>query len=72
MATSKATTTSDVTSGTSTTTGGGDELSGASLKTDDDQRTAELSVDDRKTSTATLPGGTKITGPSEVVNKLKR
>lgn len=57
MATDKATTTSD--------------LSGADLKTDADQATAEASVDDRKTSSATLSGGTKITGPDEVIKKLK-
>lgn len=65
MAVSKATTTSD------TTTSTGDELSGASLKSEDDQRTAELSVDDRKTSSTTLAGGTKVTGPSDVIAKLK-
>lgn len=57
MATEKATTTSD--------------LSGADLKTDADKATADASVDDRKTSTATLPGGTKITGPTDVINKIK-
>lgn len=57
MATEKATTT--------------DDLSGADLKTDADKVTADASVDDRKTSTVTLKGGTKITGPTDVVNKLK-
>ena len=71
MAVSKATTTSDTDSGTSTTTGGGDELSGRPLITEDDKRTAGLSVDDRKTSSTTLKSGTKVTGPTEVINKLK-
>jgi hypothetical protein len=57
MATEKATTTSD--------------LSGRALITDTDKATAELSADDRKTSTATLSNGTKVTGPSDVINKLK-
>lgn len=70
MATSKATTTSDV-GGESTSTGGGDELSGRPLITDDDRRTAELSVDDRKTSSTTLKSGTKVSGPSEVINRMK-
>lgn len=57
MATSKATTT--------------DDLSGADLKTEADQATADASVDDRKTSSTTLKSGVKVTGPSEVINKLK-
>jgi hypothetical protein len=56
-ATEKATTTSD--------------LGGANLKTDADQATADASVDDRKTSSATLSGGTKVTGPADVIKKLK-
>ena len=57
MATSKATTT--------------DDLSGADLKTEADQATADASVDDRKTSTVTLKNGSKVTGPSDVVNRIK-
>lgn len=57
MATEKATTT--------------DDLSGANLKTDADAATAEMSVDSRKSSKATLKGGTKIEGPADVVAKLK-
>jgi hypothetical protein len=68
MAVSKATTTSDT---GSTVTGGGDELSGANLRTDADRATADLSVDNRKTADATLKGGTKISGPADVVAKLK-
>lgn len=69
MATSKATTTDDL--GGSTVTGGGEELSGAGLKTDADQATADLSVDDRKTSSATLKNGVKVTGPTDVINRIK-
>jgi hypothetical protein len=48
------------------------DLSGAHLKTEADQATAEMSADNRNTSTATLSTGTKITGPAEVVKKIKR
>ena len=71
MATTKPTTTSDLAAGTSTSASTGDELSGHGLITDDDRKTAELSVDDRKTSSTTLKGGTKVTGPTEAINKLK-
>lgn len=57
MATTKATTTSD--------------LSGAELKTDADQATADASIDDRKATSATLKSGVKVTGPSDVINKIK-
>ena len=57
MAIEKATTTND--------------LSGADLKSDADKATAEQSVDGRKTATATLRNGVKVTGPADVVNKIK-
>ena len=55
MATSKATTTSD--------------LSGADLKTDAD---AAPSNTDVKEASATLPSGTKVTGPKNVIDRIKK
>ena len=43
------------------------ELSGADLKSDDDPQPE----DQGKTASATLSGGTKITGPAEVISRLK-